>query len=827
MRRYAYRAPDEYRPEVPEVNIGPWTGVTAYVGQAPYLITDFDGKQYQLEVGDRQIKTTSFETGGHGTEDDKLAALAYIVEPKRTLILDEDGWVAIDPDGYRISSEEVQAALAAIDPESLVWQYYLEPWQREKYIDRERARNRPEESEDLIYLSYDYDPSEMEKYIEQTGEERIPFFWVPTHQLILLGQPNSNHETAFPAAMAAAEEQGIDLMEQMPLMGEIWRTPDPNYEDAIVFHGQETIPPLAVEHVKQAFGPMPVYDYSNQRIGRPNVEAYLRGLAEDAKKVLFRGIESWDHPEYLLREGAWPWQTPQDVNTDLPYMQCEDCGFATNITPTDEAAYDAWMNPTLNEPYGSRPKPACPRCGSTYYVPHPGKSQYNQDPRNYGFPFKGPVPRDQLGRLPWQPSPPGTKYTADATGESDREDTRDPVKCPQCGGHTYEVMHVEDKTGMAKMRCRSCGNEYKHKGFQNPKESFAYEDPEGHMYDDMECSACGSTFDGDDFMATRACPNCGADYSYVGQIHPDAPNYRNVRRRDLEAATANMPVGQPTNISLPGATPTMQNCPTCGSTLGPGGTCAACGYTANQVTAPSPQPYAAVACKGCETCGDDCDCGEDCPCGDSCSCKSKGAKTAGPYDEERNPEVAFEQPWKCPNCGRLLYDDNAYMGEIQCHNCGDVMAISDLQYPTGTGWYRGTAGFKDISGNPLEMGKWYTLKSKKYRVPDIVQVVTLTPQSVIATVEGDTDSIFPIKVTAEDLERDGFSFEPYDDAQMSFARVEHGIFVEARRNFTKKEQQELIEEEGSARNIDKLNLEGTHYRVDESADDPLALHFLW
>jgi hypothetical protein len=49
----------------------------------------------------------------------------------------------------------------------------------------------------------------------------------------------------------------------------------------------------------------------------------------------------------------------------------------------------------------------------------------------------------------------------------------------------------------------------------------------------------------------------------------------------------------------------------------------------------------------------------------------------------------------------------------------------------------------------------------------------------------------------------------------------------ARSSLSVREQQDLINEDGVARNMDKLNLDGTHYTIREEEDDLMADHFLW
>jgi hypothetical protein len=142
---------------------------------------------------------------------------------------------------------------------------------------------------------------------------------------------------------------------------------------------------------------------------------------------------------------------------------------------------------------------------------------------------------------------------------------------------------------------------------------------------------------------------------------------------------------------------------------------------------------------------------------------------------------------------------------------------------------------KDSNGNDLEAGGWYTMYSNKYKVPDVVQILNLDDLRIEAAIEGDKDHMFPITISREDLDKEGYSFEPYRIVEKKMAYVswvpgEQIGWKLARHGFNASEQRKLIDENpsGRARNIDKMDLNGTHYTTWELVKkDELDASFLW
>jgi hypothetical protein len=137
---------------------------------------------------------------------------------------------------------------------------------------------------------------------------------------------------------------------------------------------------------------------------------------------------------------------------------------------------------------------------------------------------------------------------------------------------------------------------------------------------------------------------------------------------------------------------------------------------------------------------------------------------------------------------------------------------------------------KDSNGNDLETGGWYTMYSNKYKVPDVVQILNLDDLRIEAAIEGDEKRMFPITISASDLDKEGYSFEPYVILEKKADVQDQFGWKLARHGFNASEQRKLIEEnpDGRARNIEKMDLDGTHYttwRLIEN--DDLESSFLW
>jgi PEP-utilizing family enzyme len=143
-----------------------------------------------------------------------------------------------------------------------------------------------------------------------------------------------------------------------------------------------------------------------------------------------------------------------------------------------------------------------------------------------------------------------------------------------------------------------------------------------------------------------------------------------------------------------------------------------------------------------------------------------------------------------------------------------------------------TKGSKVAALADVEAGEWYVMKSPNYKVPDVIQILNIEDNRIEAAIQGDDKGMFPIHITPEEIEKNGYTFEPYTQTEAATGHepVTTGWKI-ARRNFTPAEQRALIDEnlEGTARNVEKMNLEGTHYKMWERVEekDALSDFFLW
>lgn len=190
----------------------------------------------------------------------------------------------------------------------------------------------------------------------------------------------------------------------------------------------------------------------------------------------------------------------------------------------------------------------------------------------------------------------------------------------------------------------------------------------------------------------------------------------------------------------------------------------------------------------------------------------------------------------------------------------------------------------DEAGAPLQEGAEYELKSSDYAIPDRVTIDRILPEKLVFTIHsGDVD--YQDEISAEELHTNGYSFAPaspdhtgvdsmdgfdpsespvrpgqdatpqVDDLSTPSTVVSHDEYeympkfagdrladrswlleskggeVEvdptlmakiAGKNFSPREQRDFINEAGEARNLDRLDLDGTHYVLDGiNTDDAL------
>lgn len=140
--------------------------------------------------------------------------------------------------------------------------------------------------------------------------------------------------------------------------------------------------------------------------------------------------------------------------------------------------------------------------------------------------------------------------------------------------------------------------------------------------------------------------------------------------------------------------------------------------------------------------------------------------------------------------------------EHPSENVGGPSASGDVSNTTNSGLnsatYAKTAAWKDTDGNILNNGQMYKMTSSKYEVPDLVRVVNNGSTLDIFIPRGGID----VSLQESDIREANYQFEPVSQREASFLS-ESGL--------TSNEQKALINEEGTARNMDRLNLEGTHY----------------
>jgi phosphohistidine swiveling domain-containing protein len=157
----------------------------------------------------------------------------------------------------------------------------------------------------------------------------------------------------------------------------------------------------------------------------------------------------------------------------------------------------------------------------------------------------------------------------------------------------------------------------------------------------------------------------------------------------------------------------------------------------------------------------------------------------------------------CYMCGNTR---NASLGG-RCEHCGYVLTVrrDGPPFKDAANWTKSSA---------LEKGNWYSMYSPDYKVPDVIKVEDVNDHGIKASIEGDDKGVWPLELKHEEIEEKGYFFEPYTPSVgSSDNNVVSATQKEARRNYSVREQQDLVNENlhGKARNFDKVNLEGTHY----------------
>lgn len=165
----------------------------------------------------------------------------------------------------------------------------------------------------------------------------------------------------------------------------------------------------------------------------------------------------------------------------------------------------------------------------------------------------------------------------------------------------------------------------------------------------------------------------------------------------------------------------------------------------------------------------------------------------------------------------------------------------------------------DEEGNPLKVGQEYEMYSDKYDIPDLVRIEAVKPGSLVYTLTGEFGLEHSTELTKEEADIERISFKsntqdgelgPADDGSLEhndddntaytgspertdmsapsglvsaalnpkLAWLEPETFRTAGASYTPMEQRALIEESGTARNADLLDLVNTHYVSDADED---------
>jgi len=258
-------------------------------------------------------------------------------------------------------------------------------------------------------------------------------------------------------------------------------------------------------------------------------------------------------------------------------------------------------------------------------------------------------------------------------------------------------------------------------------------------------------------------------------------------------------------------------------------------------------------------------------------------------DSTSDRRDSIPDPVKCPECGSHTFElTNSEDKAFHCLACGNTFSSDHVETnPRGRKRSAERRYVQDSDGMPLRRGQYYRLHGSKFKVPDVVKVIDLADDGGITAQAN--DSPVPLRITLADVDDEGYSFEPIQgfqsDSHLHFfgfeleGEVKEGVSWDdgpvgpqqpvgktcpncgspmqgdkcfncgysygdqasarspvppgptvsktARRAFSPSEQRALVDEDGSARNIGKLNLEGTHYRHSSGEpDDELELLFL-
>jgi hypothetical protein len=151
----------------------------------------------------------------------------------------------------------------------------------------------------------------------------------------------------------------------------------------------------------------------------------------------------------------------------------------------------------------------------------------------------------------------------------------------------------------------------------------------------------------------------------------------------------------------------------------------------------------------------------------------------------------------------------------------------------------------DDDGSPLKVGREYKMKSAQYDIPDIVRIIAVKPDSVEFEITSQFGLNHRTELTRQEANMEKITFEEFDfggetpsddepggravypESTSGDERNIENVHItakEAGSKYSPVEQKDFINEQGVARNSDKLDLSNTHYIMssDQSEDD-----FLW
>lgn len=403
---------------------------------------------------------------------------------------------------------------------------------------------------------------------------------------------------------------------------------------------------------------------------------------------------------------------------------------------------------------------------------------------------------------------------ADYTAKGD-----DPVVCPKCGSHTVRAFGA-DSDGDAKMKCLTCGADFQREVFKNPEAKVALDKrqedilrspfdwerevqdfkDEGTTVSDSRCPACGSNrvwghaFD-DDLGSQHSqafCGNCGAylnlaeggGYVDTGMRAGFSPDPRRpggpANRPSNPKWDFNSPrmIGSEKEADMQKGSPYPEN---------------------SDKNAPDHSPKGQKLPKKVNSIYNAC---------------MREADGKSDDQQEKCMKIAWAQYKKMKDSSNendLFHD----MWDEDEDEISEVRVFVESK----------TAVAADSNGNELQPGQWYVMHSTQYKVPDVIRVLNVDGNRIEAAIEGDNKGHFPLAITQEEIERNGYSFEPYEDHDEP-EEVRTSSWKLSRKAFTPGQQRDLINEnlQGRARNFDRLNLDGTHYPSQDTEDDPF---FLW